>query len=153
MSIHIPSPDAIRAKLWRERRKDGVAPDLKAILKRGREERAELEKHSRALCNLGRIEAAAAARLIKIQRSKNPWIRARMLGELADWIIARREALTEIVESRPLRVRTVRSHTTKRQVPPWVPDDLRAVYLDPTINEFEASTLVRQMKRENGAGA
>ena len=152
MSIHIPSPDAIRAKLWRERRKDGVPPDLKAILQRGREERAELEKHNRALCNLGRLEAAAAARLIKIQRTNNPWVRARMLGELADWIIERRTVLTEIVESRPLRIGKVRSHTTKRQVPPWVPDDLRAVYLDPTVNEFEAAALVRQMKHESEAG-
>lgn len=141
MTAH-PSPEAIRARLYREQRAAApVPPDVQALLDRGRQERALLVKKRKALWALGHIEAAAAAKLVKVQRTKSPAVRARLLGDLADWIIERRETLESIVGHKPIKKRP-------RRVPAWVPDDLAAVYLDPMVSEFEAARRVRAMKRE-----
>jgi hypothetical protein len=149
MTAH-PSPDAIRAKLYREQRKAApVPPDVQALLERGRRERDDLHRQAKAVRALGQIEATVASQLAQIQRAKHPSVRARRLGELADWIIGRRETL---IEAAGVKMLPVRRSVTTRRLPHWVPADLADVYLDPTISEFEAAALVRQMKREAGGG-
>lgn len=147
----IPSPDAIRSKAYRESRAaHPVPPDVQALLERGRQERAAISKQRHALWELGRTEAMAAARIVKIQNTKTPELRARLLGQLADWIIEKRETLSAITIGIHAR-HPIPRHKVRR-VPSWVPVDLVAVYRDPTITEYEAAALVRKMKREACCG-
>lgn len=139
-----PSIAAIRSKLYREQRKRApVPPDVKALLERGLHEQQELQRQAKAIRELAQIETTAARKIVHIQNVKHPAIRARMLGELADWIIERRETLKSAEGIRMFRVQRYRG----RQVPAWVPADLVPIYLDPTLNECEAASIVRAMKR------
>ena len=147
MSVE-PSPNAIRSKLWRDRKKQAIPADVRALLERRIAERIEMGRQSKALLALSQIEATAARKLIHIQNVKQPAIRARLLGELADWIIDRRETLKEAAAVKMFRVERVKS----RRVPAWVPADLVHAYLDPTVTEFEAAKICRAMKREAGGG-
>lgn len=145
----LPSPNAIRSKLYREERKRSpVPPDVKALLERGLRERLELQRQAKAVTALAQIEMTAANKIIYIQNVKHPAIRARLLGELADWIIERRETLTTAAGIKIFRIERRRM----RRVPAWVPPALAPVYLDPTVSEFEAARIVRAMKREGGGG-
>jgi hypothetical protein len=149
MTAHEPSPDAIRAKLYREQRKIApVPPDVEELLKRGRRERHDYLRQANAVRALSQIEATAARKLFHIHRVKHPPVRARLLGELADWIIERRETLAEVAKGRTIHIR----RSKLRRVPAWVPADLADIYRDPTISEFEAAALVRRMKHEAGGG-
>lgn len=139
-----PSPDAIRAKLGREQRKLATPPDVQALLDRGRLDRIGFLRQANAVSVLSRIEAAAARKLRHIQSVKNPTIRARLLGELADWLVDHLNTMDDDFGFEKVRIARVKV----RRVPTWVPADLVSVYLDRSLTEFEAAARVRRMKRE-----
>lgn len=144
--LHEPSANAIRAKLWRDRHKQAMPADVKALLERRVAERLEMGRQSKALLALSQIEATAARKLIHIQNVRQPAIRARLLGELADWIIERRETLKVAGAVKMFRISCARN----RRVPAWVPADMAPIYLDPTVTEFEAASICRAMKKDAG---
>jgi hypothetical protein len=141
--MNAPSPDAIRAKLGREQRKQATPPDVRALLERGRRDRLDLLRQAKAIRSLAQVEAMAARKLLHIQNVKQPTIRARLLGELADWIIDQSETLTQ-----DFGIEKIRARAKMRVVPHWVPEALAPDYLNPEITEFEAAARVRRMKRE-----
>jgi hypothetical protein len=140
-----PSPDAIRARLYRERRAAApIPPDVQILLDRGRLDRLDLLRYANAVHALSRVEASAALKLLHIQRVKQPAIRARLLGELADWLVDRLATMDKDFGSENVRSARVKM----RRVPSWVPENLIGEYLKPEFTEFEAASRVRQMKRE-----
>jgi hypothetical protein len=139
-----PSSAAVKAALYRERLKQATPPDVAAMLERGRRERLELQRRANAVRSLARIEATVARKIIHIQSVKQPSIRARLLGDLADWIIEHREALADDFGLEAV----LAAHKRRRVVPAWVPEALVFDYLNPELTEFEAAAHVRKMKRE-----
>lgn len=142
-----PSRAALKARRDRERRQAATPPDVRALIERGREERAELAAQAKAASAISRIEAVAAARLAAIGKARKPETRARLLGELADYIAARRDLIDRATEWR-----TVAPRRSRRLVPRWVPADLAAVYLDPSMSEVDAAARVRALKHQSETG-
>ena len=69
---------ALRSREQRERRKAETPPDVRAMIERGKRERAELERQARDAAEVGRLLAQIDARWARIKRAANVASRARM---------------------------------------------------------------------------
>ncbi len=148
------SPAALRSREQRERRKAETPTDVRALIERGRRERDELERQARDAAEVGRLLAQIDARWTRIKRAANVSSRARMLADFADFLVdeERQALLTRVKASgRILRVDKNRC----QPVPPWIPDDMRAVYRERSrlVGEITAASEFRRLKREAEAEA
>ncbi len=141
-----PSPAAIRARAARERRKAATPPDVHALIERGRQERAELERQARDVAALGRLLSEIDARWARIKSAASVVTRARMLGDLADFLADedRQELLNRTRSIGPV-VRVPRM-----PCPPWVPADMQDAYRRRShlVGEIAAASEFRKIKRE-----
>ena len=130
------SPAAIKGACDRVRRRSATPLDVRALIEQGRQDRADLS-------GVDRIGRHIAEQMLAYSRARRPWARAKILGDLADWIAAERDLLE--------RAATIRSGARmRRRVPAWVPAEFGAIYAAEarTAGEHSAAELVRSLKRE-----
>jgi hypothetical protein len=99
-----------------------------------------------------RIHARVERKLAAIGSSSSPALRARKLGELADWLSdpETREILDRMASTKPL------AHQRKiRQIPSWVPDYMADGYCAKMKRdgEFAAAAWARGLKHETEASS
>jgi len=130
--------------------KHARAPDLVAIVERGKADRAELEKMASDVAAVARIQARAERGLAHIRELKNPGVRAHYLGKLADWLASAKTQEVLLRASLGTPMGRGRPQESRRRVPSWVPADLAALYRREAKahSEFSAAALVRHLKRE-----
>ncbi len=144
-----PSAAAIKAARDRARRAASTPVDVQAMLVQGRQMKAQIAARARDETALLKVETAALVRLKTIKRTVSPQVRARMLGELADWLVKQQSALLDrliCAEPLPKLDRSTR-------VPPWVPDEMVGVWRREwkAHGEIAAAHVIRKLKRERAA--
>ncbi len=146
-----PSPAAIRARAARERRKAATPSDVLALIERGRQERAELDKRAADTASFARLLVQIEGRWATIKAAANVATRARLLATLADFLADEdRQDLMARARAAGLGPK----FRTDRRVPPWIPSDMQTAYRirSRTVGEITAASEFRRIKREAANG-
>jgi hypothetical protein len=81
-----PTPAAIRAKAWRSKFKEHIAPVMHARAHAVAEIATRVRAESISAAEVARVLARAARTVADIELTGHPAIRARKLGALIDWL-------------------------------------------------------------------
>jgi hypothetical protein len=142
--------NAERARQYRERQKANTPPNVLELIERGKAAKAELADRRRAELRLLQVQNSVASRLRTISLTISPASRARMLGELADWLAdeQNRRLLDSFAPSNPMP-----RSSKSTMIPRWVPANLVEAWKKEwrLHGELAAAAKVRAMKREAGA--
>ena len=141
-----PMSNSERARRYRERQRAKTPPDVLALLEHGREAKLALAERARAEMRLVQVRSSVARRLHTIDLTISPSARARMLGELADWL--QDEQHRQLFDSLATAKRMPKA-TAGVMIPRWVPADMVDAWKAEwkMRGELAAASKIRAMKR------
>ncbi len=140
------SAGAIRAAVAAEKRRVRTPPEVAELLAEGRRAHAEMVQEARDAAALVRVQAHIQHRMSQIARTVSPAVRARLLGNLADWMVRpdNQEILRRAAALPP------RAFVRREiEVPAWA-QDYAGLYQAQAraAGELSAAAMVRRLKRE-----